>query len=172
MELSGASLYGDPCGECGWTWSITPEAAVDLVRDLPGALQAALADASGLERHPDLSWSVTGYVCHVADNLRAWAERVAGVLDGAEPAVDGYDPDHLAAARRYGSISLPAAQWSLRQSVACWTSVLDEALTRRIDLEHRTRGRQTAGDIARNNAHDAHHHRWDIERTLAASGRL
>ena len=28
------------------------------------------------------------------------------------------------------------------------------------------RGAQRAEDVARNNAHDAHHHLWDINRTL------
>jgi hypothetical protein len=33
-------------------------------------------------------------------------------------------------------------------------------------LQHATRGAQRAEDVARNNAHDAHHHLWDIDRTL------
>jgi hypothetical protein len=35
-------------------------------------------------------------------------------------------------------------------------------------LRHATRGAQRAEDVARNNAHDAHHHLWDIDRTLRA----
>jgi hypothetical protein len=37
---------------------------------------------------------------------------------------------------------------------------------RGVVLQHATRGAQRAEDVARNNAHDAHHHLWDIDRTL------
>jgi hypothetical protein len=42
------------------------------------------------------------------------------------------------------------------------------ALARAVVLWHATRGAQRAEDVARNNAHDAHHHLWDIDRTLRA----
>jgi hypothetical protein len=38
----------------------------------------------------------------------------------------------------------------------------------RVVLQHATRGAQRAEDVARNNAHDAHHHLWDIDRILRA----
>jgi hypothetical protein len=43
------------------------------------------------------------------------------------------------------------------------------ALARGVVLQHATRGAQRAEDVARNNAHDAHHHLWDIDRTLRAA---
>jgi hypothetical protein len=42
------------------------------------------------------------------------------------------------------------------------------ALARGVVLQHATRGAQRAEDVARNNAHDAHHHLWDIDRILRA----
>jgi hypothetical protein len=48
-------------------------------------------------------------------------------------------PDLLAQARRYDDVSLAG-----------------------LVLQHATRGPQRAGDVARNNAHDTHHHLWDI----------
>ena len=53
----------------------------------------------------------------MTDNLRTWAERLAGGYLAGDIEVPGYDPDLLARAR--------------------------------------------------NNTHDAHHHLWDIDRTLA-----
>lgn len=167
MELFGPALYGDPCRECGWDWTRGSTAAIAAVRDLPGLLRTEVGGATGRERHPDLGWSVTGYVAHVADNLRAWAERVAGVLQGAGPEVGGYDPDELARARRYEEIALPAALWSLEQAAAAWVLVLTEAVRDDAVLQHRSRGVQTAHDVVQNNAHDAHHHVWDVRRTLA-----
>ena len=79
-----------------------------------------LVGAIGTERHPDLEWSVSAYVSHVADNLRIWAERLAGIAAGAPPEVGGYDESALARARGYQQIPLQAALWSLSRSVAGW----------------------------------------------------
>lgn len=166
-ETWGARLYGDPCRECGWTWPAEPATSIEYVRGVPERYGGLLAGCTGAERHPALAWSVTGDVCHVADNLQAWAERVAGVARGADPHVTGYDPDALAAARGYDRIALPAALWSLERSVEAWLPVLSRAVADDVVLLHATRGRQRAADVAGNNAHDAHHHAWDIERSLA-----
>ena len=109
---------------------------------------------------------MTGYVCHVGDNLRLWAERVAGVLRGGDAHVVGYDPDALAAARGYARIGLPAALWSLEVSAAAWVSVLPETVEAEVVLHHASRGEQRAVDVAGNNAHDAAHHAWDIRRSF------
>ncbi|WP_432483799.1 hypothetical protein [Kineococcus esterisolvens] len=138
------------------------------MRGVPQRYARLLRGCTGVERHPELAWSVTGYVCHVGDNLRSWAERVAGVLRGADPHVGGYDPDALAAARGYEQIPLPAALWSLEQSATAWVQVLTEAVDAGAVLLHATRGQQRAVDVAGNNAHDAHHHAWDVARTLSA----
>ncbi|GAA4962159.1 DinB family protein [Kineococcus glutinatus] len=169
MEPWGARLYGDPCTRCAWSWSGDAAADIAYVREVPARYARLLTGRAGTERHPDLGWSVTGYVCHVGDNLRQWAERVAGVLRGGDPRVAGYDPDALAAARGYERTSLPAALWSLERSAAAWVQVLGEAVAAGVVLQHATRGPQPAADVAGNNAHDAHHHEWDVRRSLAAS---
>lgn len=168
MERWGSRLYGDPCRECGWRWGGDPVDGIDYVRGLPARYGGLLAGFSGTEQCPDLTWSASGYVCHVADNLRLWAERVAGVLRGGDAHVGGYDPDALAAARDYARVSLPAALWSLETSVAAWVPVLTDALDRGLVLRHATRGEQRAEDVVGNNAHDAHHHAWDISRSVAS----
>jgi hypothetical protein len=172
VEPWGAALYGDPCTQCGWSWprdavsNIDTVSNIDYVRSVPEAYARLLDGRSGAERHPDLAWSVTGYVCHVGDNLRLWAERVAGVLRGADPRVGSYDQDALAAARGYAHLPLAGALWSLRFSVGFWVEVLTEATDAGVVVVHPTRGKQSATDIASNNAHDAHHHLWDIARSL------
>jgi hypothetical protein len=37
---------------------------VTVVRAAPGSYKAWLAGATGRERHPDLAWTATAYVCH------------------------------------------------------------------------------------------------------------
>lgn len=82
MESWDAALYGHPCVKCGYDWSISPQKAVELVARVPARYAGLLAGTDGSQRHPDVSWTAGAYVCHVNDNLRIWAERVAGAALG------------------------------------------------------------------------------------------
>lgn len=168
VERWGAKLYGNPCRDCGYDWSVSPRAAIAQVAELPEWYAAILADHSGTERHPGLGWTPAGYVSHVTDNLRNWAERLAGARLAGAVEIPGYDPDLLAEARHYNDIPLAAAMWSLRGAVDSWVESVSAALDAGVVLRHATRGIQRAEDVARNNAHDAAHHGWDIQRILRA----
>ena len=167
MEKWGADLYGQPCRACAFDWRLTPPEAVALVRDIAAQFSAALSEATGRERHPDLVWTPSAYVSHVTDNLRTWAERLVGARVSGETDVPGYDPDVLARARNYDKVSLAAALWSLGWASREWVEAVEEALKANVVVHHGTRGLQRAADVARNNAHDAHHHLYDVERILA-----
>ena len=82
----------------------------------------------------------------------------------------GYDPDLVAQARHYNEIAPVAALWSLEHAVSAWVASVTAALKCGVVLRHATRGIQRAEDVARNNAHDGHHHAWDIERILQYTG--
>lgn len=56
--------------------------------------------------------------------------------------------------------------WSLQQAADAWVDSVSAALEQNVVLEHADRGLLRAEDVARNNAHDAAHHAWDIERIL------
>ena len=168
METWGAARYGDPCRECGFGFGLSPDEAVAAVRAAPVTFAERLAEASGREQLPGLSWNTTAYTSHVTDNLRAWSGWLAGGYLGDHPEVPGYDQDQLAQARRYNELSLAGALWSLRWAVDAWVQIVPEAVAGQIVLQHATRGLQRAEDIARNNAHDARHHLWDIDRILRA----
>ncbi|MGC2485250.1 MAG: hypothetical protein WA359_03285 [Acidimicrobiales bacterium] len=105
----------------------------------------------------------------MADNLRIWSERLAGARLSGESQVTAYDNDLLGVARRYDEINLRAALWSFDCAVREWTESLRMALNTHTELQHSDRGRQSAEDVARNNAHDANHHLWDIERIIASN---
>ncbi|MEO3978603.1 DinB family protein [Streptomyces sp. CAU 1734] len=169
METWGAHLYGNPCRDCGYDWSVTPPTAIRQVAALPDAYNGLLTGRTGRERHPGLGWTAAGYVSHVTDNLRIWAERLSGARLAGDVRVPGYDPDLLARARRYDEIGAAAALWSLRGAVDGWVESVSAALADGVVLEHAGRGAQRAEDVARNNAHDATHHLWDIRRILAAA---
>jgi hypothetical protein len=169
-EAWGAALYGQPCRECGFDWSLSADDALHVVGEIADAFDVRLSEATGTERHPDLSWTPTAYVCHVTDNLRIWAERLAGAVDGGDVEVAGYDQDLLARARNYDAVSLSGALWSLHWAADAWTEMVADALDDGVVLEHDARGAQRAEDVARNNAHDACHHLWDVDRILDYAG--
>ena len=171
MDEWSIARYGNPCRQCGYSWSLTVEEIVDLVASLPAAYGETVGDASGTERHPDLAWSVTAYVCHASDNLRIWAERLQGVLRGRTNEVGSYDENRLAEVRGYEAIDLQTALWSLTRAADDWCGTVREALDREaaghlVTLLHPERGEQKLVEIARANGHDAAHHHWDIGRIV------
>lgn len=160
--------FGDPCRTCNFDWSLSFDEAVAVVQRVPVVFDAALASATGSEKIPELAWGVTGYVCHVTDNLRIWAERLMGVVLGGPTQVTGYDDNLLAEARAYNAVYLRGALWSLRSSVVDWLQAVSESDHEGTVLVHPDRGALRLDDVVHSNAHDSFHHRWDIERILAA----
>lgn len=166
MSEWGASVYGNPCHQCGFSWTAGVGSAVTVISSLPSGYARLLIGATGNEQHPELDWSVSAYVSHVGDNLRIWAERLAGIAAGASPVVGGYDENELARARGYTGIPLQAAQWSLSRSVAGWQQAVGLSRRTGIVLIHPERGELTLPDVVLANAHDGFHHQWDIDRSL------
>ncbi|MHB8498941.1 MAG: DinB family protein [Acidimicrobiales bacterium] len=166
MNAWGPSIYGDPCQECEFAWTTSVPDAIALVADLPFAFAELLGGRAGTEQCSDLNWSVTGYVLHVADNLRIWAERLMGILGGAPLLVVNYNENKLADARRYMEVPLQAAMWSLSRSVDDWLGAVETAPVSGVVMVHPERGELSLSDVVLSNAHDACHHRWDVVRTL------
>jgi hypothetical protein len=160
------TTYGDPCRQCAFFHTITREAAVSVVVAIPDSLTELLSGKTGDERHRDLAWPVSAYVCHVGDNLRIWAERLAGVAQGGPREIGGYDENMLATARNYERIPLAAALWSVRRAVADWREAIQQASRMDVVLVHPERGELSVLDVVRSNAHDSTHHQWDIRRSL------
>ncbi len=163
--------WGNPCRECGFDWSQSPEAVLAAVEELPDRFDALLAGRTGDETagdaHPGpFVWSAKAYVFHVADNLRIFAERLEGVFAGAPTTLAAYDQDELAAARNYEAMSLESALWSVRTATVAWSSATREALTRPTTYQHAERGELNAAEITRGPGHDALHHFHDVTRAL------
>jgi hypothetical protein len=160
------STYGDPCRECGFDWSQTPEEAIAAVEAVPDRLVALLDGHTGAEVAPGTTWSAKAYVFHVADNLRIFAERLEGVFAGAPTTLAAYDENQLAAARDYEAMSVQSALWSVRGAVDAWSVAARESLTRPTTYVHAERGELTPAEITRGPAHDALHHLWDVTRAV------
>jgi hypothetical protein len=87
----------------------------------PQRFEEMLAGRDRSVRHLDLSWSTGTYVCHVADNLRIYAERFAGAALGATGAIAAYDQHDLARVRNCEHISIEAAAlWSIKRAAGDW----------------------------------------------------
>ena len=175
MSDWGACEYGDPCRECGFAWSIATTDARALVEGAADRCARALVGFDGSQRHPDLAWTAGGYVCHVVDNLRIWAERLAaataagraGAVGGdARPAIALYDTDLLAEARADEALPIDGALWSLRRAIGDWSTAVAAALAVEFVLHHPERGRISTADVVGTNAHDTWHHEWDMARSL------
>lgn len=166
MDNWGAPLYGDPCRECGFTWTNGLEATVAMMSGLPDSIDDVVAGATGTERLPELGWNVSAYIAHMTDNTRIWAERMIAVATGADAHVVPYDPDLLAEARRYNEVALNGVQWSLRVAVESWLPAVEEAEATGVVILHSERGAMEISDVVAANAHDSHHHRWDLKRIL------
>ncbi|MDQ1430985.1 MAG: hypothetical protein QOF40_1587 [Actinomycetota bacterium] len=160
--------YGDPCRECGFVWSQSPESAIALAEAVPGRLAGLLDGRWGDEAFPGATWSAKAYVFHVADNLRIFAERLEGVAAGASTTLASYDQDELAAARRYEQMSVESALWSVRTATTEWASATRDALSRHTEFLHEERGPLTAAEVTRGPAHDAVHHCLDVARATGA----
>ena len=166
MDNWGASLYGDPCRECGFTWTAGQAASIELIRNLPGSIDELILGATGTERLPSLGWNVSAYLAHMTDNTRIWAERLIAVARGADPHVVPYDPDLLAESRHYNEVALEGAKWSLRIAAQHWLDAVEEATPAGVVMLHSERGAMELFDVVASNAHDAHHHHWDLRRIL------
>ena len=167
MTTGGARNYGDPCRECGFSWSLSREEANALIAGAPRRYADLLDGADGNARHPDLTWSVKAYVCHVADNLRTWAERIMNATAG-QTLVYPFDQDDLAALRGYEHMPLQTALWSLGHSASIWADAVGSSGDRDIALDHPERGLLPAVEVMLMVAHDTAHHEWDIRRSLGS----
>ena len=130
------ALYGDPCRQCGFEWDISRSEATDLVLGSVGRLSVALAGSDGRAWCDELSWNVSAYVAHVSDNLRIWAERLAGVALGAETEVPRYDNELLAIARSYPDLALQGSLWTLSRASDDWRTAVDLAADRGVEIRH------------------------------------
>lgn len=141
--------------------------ACRLVGSVPERYTELIGESDGRERHPDLEWTAGGYVCHVADSLRVWAERIANVALGDPGPVAEYNQDRLAVARSYGAVGVSGALWSLQRAAGDWQAALalvpddDEFM-----MTHPELGAMKIGEVILIRAHDVQHHAHDIQRSL------
>jgi hypothetical protein len=167
LSAWGRAEFGEPCRACGFNWGTPVDEAGETVASAGHRFAARLVGEDGGRRHPDLGWTVTGYVCHVGDSIRVWSERIATVALGSPGAVAPYSQNLLAEARHYDEVDLSAALWSLERAVGDWLAALALVGDRPFTMHHEELGAMSLADVIGIRAHDVTHHAWDIERILA-----
>jgi hypothetical protein len=149
------------CPGCGYDWSCTPRQACMEIAASPAAYAELLRDRDGMAPAPDGGWNATGYVWHLTDLARSWAERWIQLADSPGSVLVGWDPDVVAEARGYRMLPTVSGLWAL--STATETFV---HLTVRLDPDtpfvHGDWGQGTIGDGTRWLAHEYVHHRIDV----------
>jgi hypothetical protein len=162
----GPATFGDPCEICGFLWSTSDEDAQRFIVGTVERFTALIAERDGQVRHAALEWNVSGYVSHVADSLRVWAERLASVALRDPGPVAEYNQEELARARGYDAIGIKGALWSLRRAVGDWQAAVDLITRHQGTMTHAELGTMTLRDVVIIRAHDVHHHEFDIRRSL------
>ena len=165
MSAWGRTTFGDPCRVCGFDWATPETDARAWIASAPQQYAGLIGEGDGRDRHPDLEWTSGGYVCHVADSLRVWAERIANVALGDDGHVAEYDQERLGIARSYGSVGVKGALWSLNRAVGDWRAALELADGGEFVMMHPELGAMTMLDVILIRAHDVHHHAFDVRRS-------
>ena len=89
---------------------------------MPDAIEGLVSDVTGTERLLDLGWNVCGYIAHMSDNTRIWAD---GLLRSHEEPMHMSFPMTLTSSLRQGTtteIALQGATWSFRIAVSTLAS--------------------------------------------------
>ena len=160
--------YGDPCRECGFDWSVEPATCVAIIGNATTRFRALLAGQQGQEAHATLQWNATAYVVHVADVLRIWADRVAAAALGSSDPIVPYDEGRLGDVRRYVSLPLPGAFWSLGRAVGDWQAAEQLTESAVVSLAHPEQGSLPLDDVRRIMAHEIEHHAADLMLIVSA----
>ena len=151
------------CAECGFDWGSPREAAIDLVAAGPDAMAGALADVVDPMCQAGGRWSASMYVWHLVDVLRIGTERLLTLTHDPASGITCWDENALARDRHYHRLSLVVGLIAFRSAAREWvTAALAAPVT--AQARHPVFGMLGAVDVMRRNAHEVHHHLWDIHR--------
>jgi hypothetical protein len=151
------------CAECGFDWSSSRQAAIDLVTAGPGAAARTLAGVVDPVRQAGTCWSASMYVWHLVDVLRIGTERLLTLTHDPDRGITCWDENALAHDRHYHELSPVVGVIAFRSAAREWvTAAL--AAPAGAQVRHPQLGVLGAVEVIRRNAHEVHHHLWDIHR--------
>jgi hypothetical protein len=164
------------CAECGFAWASAAAACRARVDGAAEVFERLLATtgadlgAAARRSDPDADgWTAAAYVWHLGDVLRAWSERLHTLSVDSSIPWAGFDPDELAAARRYDVLPMVTAPWALARAIDALAVAL-APLTAEDEFVHPEWGEGTVADALRWLAHEVVHHELDVRRALRLRG--
>lgn len=151
------------CAECGFDWNSSRQAAIDLVAAGPDAAAGALAGVVDPMRQAGARWSASMYVWHLVDVLRIGTERLLTLTHDPDRGITCWDENALARDRHYHELSPVVGLIALTSAARDWvTAALAAPASARV--RHPQFGMLGAAEVITRNAHEVHHHLWDIRR--------
>ena len=151
------------CAECGFDWGSSRQMAIDLVAAGPDAAARALAGVVDPMRHTGGRWSASMYVWHLVDVLRIGTERLLTLTHDPASGIACWDENDLACDRHYHRLSPVVGLIAFRSAARDWVTAALAAPTG-VQVRHPEFGTLGAVEVTRRNAHEVHHHLWDIHR--------
>jgi DinB superfamily len=151
------------CAECGFGWACSRQAAIDLVAAGPDGAAGALAGVVDPMRRVGGRWSASMYVWHLVDVLRIGTERLLTLTHDPDRGITCWDENALARDRHYHELSPAVGLIALTSAARDWvTAALAAPASTRV--RHPQFGMLGAAEVITRNAHEVHHHLWDIRR--------
>jgi hypothetical protein len=163
----GSDLHVGPqaeCPECGFDWN---EAGYEVlvgqcVQNIAvfGGVLSRIDPAVAVE--PGL-WSASRYVWHTVDVLRFGTERLWTISADPTFGVPTWDENVMADVRSYDHLSPMVGLIALISGADAWRTAAFEA-PHDVSTPHPESGSICAFDVIQRNAHEVHHHLWDVRR--------
>lgn len=151
------------CAECGFDWGVSRQVAIDLVAAGPDVAVGALTGAVDPAHQADDRWSASMYGWHLVDVLRIGTERLLTLTHDPASGLTCWDENALIGDRHYHELSAVVGVIALRSTARDWvTAALAAPAT--VQVRHPQFGMLGAVEVIRRNAHEVHHHVWDIHR--------
>lgn len=150
------------CDQCDFSFDGRLGEVLTEITNAPARYAAAVRGRDARRPPAPGVWSPSAYVWHVADALRAWAERLAVVREHPGARIVPFDQDELARVRRYEELPIAGGLYALGRAVAELDACLRD-IDPSLPLDHPEFGPGTVEDAVRWLAHEVHHHEMDIE---------
>lgn len=152
----------DRCEVCGFDWTCSSSASLDVIRAAPGRYATLLDGRDAMAPAADGGWNAAAYVWHLTDLVRSWSERWVQLRADPGSLLAGWDPDELAAARNYRNLPTAPALWALDHATMAFVQ-LSRELDHATPFQHGDWGEGTVADGLRWLAHELVHHQLDVD---------
>ena len=165
----GAQLWGEPCSECGYSWTTSYEDALDHVAAAPtrfGHLIMGHEEQAMTKPQPGV-WSPSGYVWHTSDWFRIRGQRIYA-LDN-DPLYKfvplGVEQDELGTIFKYDELPPRAGLWSLEWAANLFLSAARDA-ARDLEFNAQDGTHWSVEELVVWVGHESVHHELDVRRGL------